>query len=274
MPDRDDEDFNYWPGVADVFLGFCLLALFLWFAHHLSVVAKMRRTQAPPDNIAVFQDEIATLKATLAVFQDEIATLKATLDLAEKEKQRLREENARKAAELARLNKMISEKPPVIRLAERENFRFPSGSAALSPEFQRRLETDIFPKQILPALQQFGAVVDTIEIVGHTDGQAVSLSDSNLDRWGVDVLNRRLPLQRLRAGSNLDLGWMRALAVREVLRPWLDKEGHARLKIRSYSAGAGVRSDGEAPDATDALQDESRRRIEIRFLGLGTAADR
>lgn len=86
-------------------------------------------------------------------------------------------------------------KPPVIRLAERENFRFPSGSAALSQDFQGRLETDIFPHQILPALQQFGAVVDTIEIVGHTDGQALSSPVSNLDRWGVDALNRLLPLQ-------------------------------------------------------------------------------
>ena len=257
---HENEDFNFWPGVADVFLGFCLLALFLWFAHHLSVIAKMRRTQADPDKIAVFQEEIATLKATL--------------EQAEKEQRRLRQENEQKAIELARLQKMISEKPPVIRLAERENFRFPSGSAALSQDFQGRLETDIFPHQILPALQQFGAVVDTIEIVGHTDGQAVSSSVSNLDRWGVDALNRLLPLQRLRAGSNMDLGWMRALAVREVLRPWLNKEGHARLKIRCYSAGACVRPDGEAPDATDPLQDESRRRIEIRFLGLGTTTEK
>lgn len=260
MTEHDEEDFNYWPGVADVFLGFCLLALFLWFAHHLSVVAKMRRTQAGSDKIAVFQDEIATLRAKL--------------EQAEKDQRQSREESERRMAELARLRKMISDKPPVIRLAEKENFRFPSGAAALSPDFQGRLETDIFPHQILPALQQFGAVVDTIEIVGHTDGQAVAASDSNLDRWGVEALNRRLPLQRLRAGSNLDLGWMRALAVREVLRPWLDTNGHARLKIRCYSAGAGVRSDGEFPTATDALQDESRRRIEIRFLGLSTNTEK
>ena len=144
-----------------------------------------------------------------------------------------------------------------------------SGSAVLSPEFRARLERDIFPNQVSTVLAQFGNVVDTIEIVGHTDGESVSSSTSNLDRFVTEVLNLRVPLQRLHAGSNVDLGLMRALAVREVLRPWLDHHGHSGLFIRCYSAGPGIRPDGEPPQLADPVQDESRRRIEIRFLGLG-----
>ena len=251
MSHREDQEFNYWPGVADIFLGFCLLALFLMFAHHLSVIAKMSRAQVESNPTAVFEREIQKLRAELE------STRSAN--------QQLRDQIEKAMHEMAQLKK----KPPVIRLAEDENFRFPSGSAVLSEDFRTRLETDIFPNQIRTALQQFGSVVDTIEIVGHTDGEAVSLLASNLDRWVTDVLNRRVPLQRLRPGSNVDLGLIRALAVREVLRPWLDREGRAGLKIRCYSAGPGVRPDGDSPKDTDAVQDADRRRIEIRFLGLG-----
>ncbi len=255
MPHREDQEFNYWPGVADIFLGFCLLALFLWFAHHLSVIAKMSRAQIETNPTAVFEQENKSLRAEL--------------EKTRMENRRLEDELKESQQQIANLKKTLNDKPPVIRLAENENFRFPSGSAVLSPEFRARLERDIFPNQVSTVLAQFGDVVDTIEIVGHTDGEAVSSSTSNLDRFVTDVLNLRIPLQRLHAGSNVDLGLMRALAVREVLRPWLDREARSALKIRCYSAGPGVRPDGEVPQATDAVQDENRRRIEIRFLGLG-----
>jgi outer membrane protein OmpA-like peptidoglycan-associated protein len=254
MSPREDQEFNYWPGVADIFLGFCLLALFLWFAHHLSVIARMSRAQVDTNPAAAFQEENQVLRTQLDIARNESKTLRGERDRLESENDHLR--------------KTLNDKPPVIRLAENEDFRFPSGSAVLSSGFRDRLDTDIFP-QIRSALTRFGNVVDTIEIVGHTDSEAVSASASNLDLFVTDVLNLRLPLHRLRAGSNVDLGLMRALAVREVLRSWLDREGHTSLSIRAYSAGPGVMPSGAPPQPGDPTQDENRRRIEIRFLGLG-----
>lgn len=51
--------------------------------------------------------------------------------------------------------------------------------------------------------------INTVEIIGHTDGQANGKVGSNLDQTLESVANNGLPISNLKAGSNADLGLMR-----------------------------------------------------------------
>jgi outer membrane protein OmpA-like peptidoglycan-associated protein len=78
-----------------------------------------------------------------------------------------------------------------------------------------------------------------------------------------------LELEKLQAGSNADLGLMRALAVVQQLRNIQVKEKKLPgLSFRAYSAAQLILPSGEF--AVMARQeDQRRRRIEIRFTRLG-----
>lgn len=156
---------------------------------------------------------------------------------------------------LARAN---NEKPPLVRLTERESFRFPTGSYVLSPEFIKALDRRV--PEILETIQKYR--IDTVEVIGHTDGQP-SPGASNLDLL-MPMANRSAPLSGYRAGSNADLGLLRALAVANHLRGRLDPEGRIGLTIRPYSAGSLITNDGTYAPA-DKSDRAERRRIELRF---------
>jgi len=153
----------------------------------------------------------------------------------------------------------INERPPVIQLPDNEKFRFPSGDYQLSSAFLKALETDKIP-EIKKALTCFG--VDTIDIIGHTDGQPNSGS-GNLDSAflaGKGALNLR---KELRAGSNVDLGLLRAIAVQRAVESKISKE-IPNVLYRVYSAGSIINVDGIMEPVTN-RDDKQRRRIEIRF---------
>ena len=171
---------------------------------------------------------------------------------------------------MARLN----DRPPILNLPEAEGFRFDSGSAELSQDFSRRLETDILPKLNRYCLQ-YETQIDTLEIIGHTDGQAVSGRvgrGSNLDEKlhpGVDMAENA----GLQFGSNADLGLLRALAVAHRIRLAQAQGRLARVDVRAYSAGQLILPDhlaaaGDAPVAVAEFGDNERRRIEIRLTKL------
>ncbi len=153
----------------------------------------------------------------------------------------------------------INERPPVIQLPDNEKFRFPSGDHQLSLAFLKALETEKIP-EIKKALTCFG--VDTIDIIGHTDGQPNSGS-GNLDSVflaGKGSLNLR---NELRAGSNVDLGLLRAIAVQRAIESKISKEIPDVL-YRVYSAGSIINVDGIMEPVAN-RDDKQRRRIEIRF---------
>lgn len=92
---------------------------------------------------------------------------------------------------------------------------------------------------------------------------------SNLDQSLEKVVNGELPIVNLRAGSNADLGLMRALAVVKVLRDVQRKQGKlAKLSFRAYSAAQMILPSGKMA-AIARQDDKTRRRIEIRFTRLG-----
>ena len=81
----------------------------------------------------------------------------------------------------------------------------------------------------------------------------------------MDVLDAHKEINSLTAGSNADLGLMRALAVKEEWVKWLTKKHVSReIHLRCYSAAQGI------PPAmvNGTVLDEMARRIEIRFTQL------
>ncbi len=240
-------ELNFWPSVSDLFLGFFLVAIFLWFTQVLSRVAEQTKIERTK------QVDAGPIIQNLEAAMKRISELKARIIDLERQ--------------LAEKDRLLNDKPPVIPITENESFRFESGKAALSPAFKKHLEEDKFPI-ILKQLEKFGTRVDTLEIVGHTDSDPLSGRDSNLDELLLSVLHGHRPATTLRPGSNTDLGIMRALAIRELLQPWLSSHHRNDIQIRCYSAGPTLLANGSLPSLNSLAKDSERRRIEILFLGL------
>lgn len=156
------------------------------------------------------------------------------------------------------LNRKLQSATPIIIDEKSGNFKFQSGSAELNPDFQKYLNNSIIP-QIKAIIKE--RKIDFIQVIGHTDGQVLGLA-GNLDRTLEKVAQNQLKVNQLNAGSNADLALMRALAVVQELQsnPALKK-----VKFRAYSAAQLYLPSGElAPLNRQA--DETRRRIEIRFI--------
>ena len=165
--------------------------------------------------------------------------------------------------------------PDRIIIYEKTNkFQFEKGEATLPKDLKNFIESDIVPK-IEETFQNYD--IDTIEVIGHTDGQPIKNTSSNLDKFINKVATGSEPLEKLQAGSNADLGLMRALAVVQELQN--KKEQGKLLQIlaqkkldygkifRVYSAGQLIKDGHFAP--YNPYSDTGRRRIEIRFTKLG-----
>lgn len=162
------------------------------------------------------------------------------------------------AVTLTALDRARNEKPPLVPLTEKDSFRFTTGSYTLSPEFVAALNKRI--PDINDTITKYD--IDVVEIIGHTDGQP-SPGLSNLDLL-LPSANRSTSPKGYLAGSNTDLGLLRAIAVASYLRTKLDPDGKRKLIIRPYSAGSLISSDGRYAPA-DTADRADRRRIEVRF---------
>lgn len=160
-------------------------------------------------------------------------------------------------AALARAN---NEKPPLLRLTEKESFRFGTGSYTLNPQFKAALDNRI--PWIQEQIKRYR--IDSVEVIGHTDGQP-SPGKSNLDlllpKAGGSGSGS---LKGYQAGSNTDLGLLRALAVASYLKQKLSENGIKDVTVRPYSAGSLITVDGVYAPA-DKKNRADRRRIELRF---------
>ena len=158
-------------------------------------------------------------------------------------------------ASLARAN---NEKPPLLRLTEKESFRFGTGSYALNPQFKAALDSR------LPWIQEqiIKYRIDSVEVIGHTDGQP-SPGSSNLDLL-LPKAGSSSNLSGYQSGSNTDLGLLRALAVSNYLKIKLAANGIQDVTVRPYSAGSLIAIDGAYAPA-DTKDRADRRRIELRF---------
>ena len=163
-----------------------------------------------------------------------------------------------KLEEMLKGNIQPHEWPPIINLSEAGGYYFTSGSAALTPAFESKLENSI-ANQIADNLERYK--VDVVEVIGHTDEQRVARSTSNLDDASIGVIDGRLPVDALQPADNAGLGLSRAIAVANVLK------ANAKLKdvtVLPMSAAQLV-VPGDKLTAGQAGDVQERRRIEIRI---------
>jgi outer membrane protein OmpA-like peptidoglycan-associated protein len=156
--------------------------------------------------------------------------------------------------------KKLESASPIIIDEKSGNFKFPSGSAELTPDLQKYIQITILP-EIKKATEKGN--IDFIQIIGHTDSQGISNS-SNLDGKLTSAATGNEKINALKAGSNTDLGLMRAVAVVQ----FLNTKKLGKVKFRAYSAGQLYMPSGELAKI-DRGADDTRRRIEIRFIPYG-----
>ena len=158
------------------------------------------------------------------------------------------------------LNNATNQKPPLIKLTEAQSFRFETGSYKLSQEFKNRLNR--VTTNMVSDITKYR--IDTIEVIGHTDGQP-SPGISNLDIRLQNQFEKGGELiDGLLTGSNVDLGLLRALSVAAFLREKLKHKEVVMPTILAYSASSLIDSNGKYQPADPSPQSQ-RRRIEIRF---------
>lgn len=156
------------------------------------------------------------------------------------------------------LARAMNPKAPSINLDDSSSYRFASGSFILTNQFRQALRNDALPI-IRKTLRCYGS--DSIELVGHTDGTPAG-DEGNLDQVLPNGLNKNT-LGKLSAGSNVDLGLLRALAVKNELEAMLSDQ-NGELSYRVLSGGSLIGPNGNIQPAKN-TSDVSRRRIEIRF---------
>lgn len=158
------------------------------------------------------------------------------------------------------ISKKLESASPIIIDEKSGNFEFPSGSAELTTDLRKYIQNTIIPK-IKNSTEK--GDIDFIQIIGHTDSQWIS-NTSNLDNKLTAAATGSEAINALKAGSNTDLGLMRAVAVVQ----FLNTKKLGRTKFRAYSAGQLYSPSGELTK-TDISADDTRRRIEIRFIPYG-----
>ncbi len=154
----------------------------------------------------------------------------------------------------------MNAKPPVIKLEDTKEYRFGTGSFLLSQNFKSSLRENALP-QIENTIKCYG--IDTVEIIGHTDGRPGGGS-SNIDNK-IEKAVLKNDISSLIAGSNVDLGFLRALSVKNEIEKELKAVNLEKVRFRVLSAGSTLSPDGSFKPGK-VLDEKSRRRIEIRFL--------
>jgi outer membrane protein OmpA-like peptidoglycan-associated protein len=164
------------------------------------------------------------------------------------------------ADKLKSANKKLESASPIIIDEKSGNFKFPSGSAELTPDLKKYIQNTILPK--IKKETEKGDI-DFIQVIGHTDSQGI-INTSNLDAKLTPAANGKEKINALKAGSNTDLGLMRSVAVVQFLKT----NKLATVNFRAYSAGQLYLPSGKLTKI-DRGADDARRRIEIRFIPHG-----
>jgi hypothetical protein len=288
---------GFWPAVSDLFMSLFIVGLVIIAAVYYVLLPKNRisddRTviQAVGADLAKIRNPVNAMRRQLG--REELRSTQSPRVIidglgvtAGEVVQRLSEMNdriSRLETQNNSLSAALSDKPPIIRIDEsKKEYRFASGSAVMDEAFKDGLRQNqfmILGSEILKRNGQGKIGVDTLEIIGHTDGQAVRGS-GNLDDQLPDLLaGKRETLENLRAGSNNDLGLLRALAVKaawlEFVSTHPDKSILERVEVRCYSAGQTIPPEGVLnPSNSDTFrgQNQGARRIEIRLTRLKNAS--
>ena len=228
-----NEDLNVWQAFTDLMSNaFMILILFLFLTVIISQI-----TNKPAPNSVDLALKVKELEQQVQYLQKQIKP-----------------------------QEKLTDTPPIIIIKDEGDYRFASGSADIPEKMSTYILRQIVP-EIEARTKQYG--INVVEIIGHTDGQPNGNIVSNLDVNLEKVVGGSLPVGKLQAGSNADLGLMRALSVVKVLHDIQKKEGRlSGLSFRAYSAAQLILPNGQFASIAR-KEDVTRRRIEIRFTRLG-----
>jgi flagellar motor protein MotB len=150
--------------------------------------------------------------------------------------------------------------PPII-ILEDDHYRFKTLSAELTGNFEADLRNIIVPLLVQRAKEYR---VDTIEVIGHTDEQAITQPRySNLDSSLLNFLRRGGAGSTLNPADNAGLGMARAVAVARVLMND-PKLAAYKDKILPLSGAQLIGTDDRITKGVHG-DIKDRRRIEIRL---------
>ncbi|TAE61145.1 MAG: flagellar motor protein [Nostocales cyanobacterium] len=237
---EDNEDLNVWQAFTDLMSNaFMILVLFLFLT---IIISQMNIIQNKPDK------NVVNLPLKIKTLEQELSNLK--IELANQ--------------------KRLTDAPPIIVIKDQGDYRFALGSAEIPPKMLSYIFRDIVPA-IETTSNKYG--INVVEIIGHTDATPNGNANSNLDVNLEKVVSGTFPVNKLQSGSNADLGLMRALSVVKILRDIQNKQGRLKsLSFRAYSAAQLILPNGklaEVAPVKNKQDDQTRRRIEIRFTRLG-----
>jgi len=238
----------------------------------------LRNTQPPLEILKGLDETSVEVISRLAAFRAVDNASPEKLGLIAAENDRLKKENEALLAKI-KSYELASRERTMIPIVEgkTEQFRFKSGEAVLSPEWLRNLsaENGGFDQVATLIRNRKGNLVtdvDTLLVIGHTDGQPVDAGSSNLDGRIFDCLQPGAGPEQLQPGSNTDLGLMRAMAVANAWSKYAaaqpDASALSAIRVRFLSAGATDPVDSRwLSDRTEFTKrhDESRR-MELRLI--------
>lgn len=247
--ESEGDDLNIWVAFTDLMSNsFLIINLFL-ITSFLVNVAKSKSGK----------NEVKDYGILISTLERKNSDLQKTNDDLQKEIDRLKSSTPKK-----------TDTPPIIFLRDSGAIRFKSGSAGLQGQqmLQEFDKKDGLIDEIQNNANSYG--INLVEIIGHTDLQPIGGVSSNLDKDLANIANNadidRVTADGLVAGSNADLGLMRAVEIMRILRYHQNNNGKLQgLEFRAYSAAQLVPpklSNKEKP------KDDDKRRIEIRFTRL------
>lgn len=156
--------------------------------------------------------------------------------------------------------------PPAIPIqdANGKNY-FPSGSAKPSPRLEKYVAGTVIPKlkQHISEHSDF----NTIVITGHTDHRPLPIgaTNENFEHQVVEIY-QTAGFKKISTSSNLELGFLRAITVYQLLR----RDSYLKKHITYWhplSAGPFIHEDSnKLVHYIDRLDEPKKRRIEIQIM--------
>lgn len=268
------ESLNVWPSFTDLMANaFMIISLFLLLALFKSLFLKYAAEESE-QNLSNTERQVRLLQREIATLENELGESTADVRQLNRASAELRQlllnsnEQSRSRVDILQSEiKRLKSAPPVVVIQDSGGFQFDSGSAILPNDLKKYITLDLVDR-IEKISQQRSLYV--VEIIGHTDGQ-INFSNGNLDQQLEEVAQGKLPVESLKAGSNADLGLMRALEVVKQLQTVQEQTGRLEgVQFRAYSAAQLQLPSGDFAPA-NRNPNANRRRIEIRFSPLGKA---
>ena len=231
MKDRRDEELDIWPAIADFKLALFMIALSIGMAGVLlALPTKKDATQT--EGIAL-SDCDPDPNHVVQICKDKpvkcYENYKACLGKVEG----------------------ANREPPFVEYYDSEGRQFDKGKATLNQKggesgFTKKLHNDLFPNLVakIAALPPRPKLIEGIEIVGHTDPDDIGDKISSLDLENLTEPTKSRTANLCwyqtfnvdtKAGSNADLGLMRALVVAQAWKVWLGTLGEQMQPMRDWA---------------------------------------